>query len=242
MTERQDKILKALIMEYVRTAEPVGSELLTERYRLPYSPATVRAELAQLEDEGYLDQPHTSAGRIPTDLGYRYFVNQIIPKGNLPKDEAEHLKTELLQLQTKHNRLARSTAKLLAGLSQNLAIAGLIGRDEFHEAGLSELMKEPEFMESECLLDVSKLLSVLEDNFETFVNDLNSTPHVYIGEENPYAPVRHLSMVLAACTLPSGEKGLLAIIGPTRMRYDRNIRLLQAVAEAMEKEENNEDN
>jgi heat-inducible transcriptional repressor len=236
MTERQDKIIKTLIQEYIKTAEPVGSESLTENYNLPFSSATVRAELAWLEEAGYLTQPHTSAGRIPTDKGYRYFVDETIKNDYLTKNELNRLKSELLNLQTQHNRLARGTAKLLAGLSQNLAVAGLIDRDDFHEAGLPELIKEPEFADAECLLDVSKILEVLEDNFDDMVSKLNKTPRIYIGEENPFADVKHLSMILAACDLPSGERGLLAIIGPTRMRYEHNIHLLNAVADIIESE------
>lgn len=236
MTERQDKILKALIKEYIKTAEPIGSGLLTENYDLPYSPATVRAELAWLEDEGYLMQPHTSAGRIPTDKGYRYFVDETIKSEALTKNEINRLKTELRNTQSQHNRLARCTAKLLAGLSQNLAVAGLIDREEFHEAGLPELIREPEFSDAETLLDVSKILDVLEDDYETLVSKLNKTPQVYIGGENPFANVKHVSMILAACDLPSGEKGLLAIIGPTRMRYEHNIQLLSAFADIIENE------
>ena len=236
MTERQDKILKALVREYIKTAEPIGSESLTENYNLPASSATVRAELAWLEEEGYLMQPHTSAGRIPTDKGYRYFVDETIKDEYLTKNEISRLKGELLNVQAQHNRLARGTAKLLAGLSRNLAVAGLIDREEFHEAGLPELIREPEFADAECLLDVSKILDVLEDNYEGLVSKLNKIPQVYIGGENPFANVKHVSMILAACDLPSGERGLLAIIGPTRMRYEHNIRLLNAFADIIENE------
>jgi len=236
MTERQDKILKALIKEYIKTAEPIGSGSLTENYDLPYSPATVRAELAWLEDEGYLTQPHTSAGRVPTDKGYRYFVDETIRNESLTKNEICRLKTELRNAQYQHNRMARGTARLLAGLSQNLAIAGLIDREEFHEAGLPELIREPEFADAECLLDVSKILDVLEDNYEGLVSKLNKIPQVYIGGENPFADVKHVSMILAACDLPSGERGLLAIIGPTRMHYEHNIQLLNAFANIIENE------
>ncbi len=237
MTERQDKILKALIAEFVRTAEPVGSELLTEKYRLPYSPATVRAELAMLEELGFLAQPHTSAGRIPTDQGYRYFVDQTITEEEISKNELMRLKQEILKMQVQYNKLARGTARLLASLSQNLAVAGVIDRDELHEAGLSELIREPEFSEAEPLLEVSRVLDAIEDNFENFTQSVSNRPTVYIGGENPYVESSRLSLMLATCDLPSGEKGLLAIIGPTRMRYDKNIKLLQALSRAIEEGE-----
>lgn len=234
MTDRQDKILKALIREFVKTAEPVASELLKERYKLPYSSATVRAELSALELEGYLMQPHTSAGRVPTDLGYRYFVNQTVVQDDVSETEVSRLRDDFLGLQNQHNKLARYTAKMLAALSQNLAVAGLIQNDELHEAGLTEMIKEPEFAEAEYLTDVSRVLDVLENDFETLMAKVGNIPEIYIGEENPYARVSRLSVILACCDLPSGERGLLAIIGPTRMKYERNVKLLRAFTAALE--------
>ncbi len=78
LTERKQKILQAVIADYIRTAEPVGSKTLSTMYSLEYSPATIRNELADLEEMGYLTHPHTSAGRIPTDMGYRWYVNNMM--------------------------------------------------------------------------------------------------------------------------------------------------------------------
>ena len=78
LSDRRQRVLAALIEEYVANALPVGSRTLTERYRLGVSSATVRNELSVLEDEGYIAQPHTSAGRIPTDVGYRAFVDELL--------------------------------------------------------------------------------------------------------------------------------------------------------------------
>lgn len=77
MDERKFAVLRAIIEDYVATQEPIGSKSIVERHRLKVSPATVRNEMAVLEDEGYIVQPHTSAGRIPTDKGYRTFVNRL---------------------------------------------------------------------------------------------------------------------------------------------------------------------
>lgn len=241
VSERQDKILNALIREYIKSAEPVGSECLKENYDLPYSSATVRAELAYLEDEGYLTQPHTSAGRIPTDKGYRYFVDQTIQNEELSRAEVSRLRAEMTTLQAQNNRIARGTAKLLAGLSQNLVVAGLLDRDELFEAGLPELIREPEFADANYLMDISKVLDYIENDFEDLLGRIKKTPQIYIGEENPFADVKHLSMMLASCDLPSGEKGLLAIIGPTRMQYDRNFKLLNAVANIIENDGEEDD-
>ena len=86
LSDRRQRVLAALIEEYVARALPVGSRTLTERYKLGVSPATVRNELSILEDEGYIAQPHTSAGRIPTDFGYRTFVDDLLANDSLPDE------------------------------------------------------------------------------------------------------------------------------------------------------------
>src|ERR687896_360171 len=92
LDERKGSILRALISHYVRSGEPVGSKTLVEKYRLGVSPATVRNEMAALEEAGFIYQPHTSAGRIPTDAGYRYFVNAWAQDVELPPRQSEAIR------------------------------------------------------------------------------------------------------------------------------------------------------
>lgn len=230
MTERQEKILLALTKEYINSAEPISSERLIEKYKLPYSSATVRAELAELEEQGFLTQPHTSAGRVPTETAYRHYVDKLMPDRGLSRQEAVTLQSEILNLAAKYNRLARGTAKLLANLSQSLAFAGMVDRDELHEAGLPKLFKDPEIAETEYMLDITKALEILDDRIEEIISSANSEPKVFIGRENPYMPTKKISLLITTCDLPSGEKGLLGIIGPMRMKYERNIKLLEIAA------------
>jgi len=232
MTPRQAAILSTLIREYVRTAEPVGSELLVERYRLPYSAATVRAELGDLEEGGYLSHPHTSAGRMPTARGYRYYVDHLHAVRRASADA--RLEDAFTELAAEHRRIARRAAKVLAAFSGNLALAGLRETEELHEAGLSGLLEEPEFVAAERLRDLSKLIDVLDARFDEFMEGPVGEVRVYIGEENPYVRSPYLSMIVASCQFPSGERGLVAIVGPTRMRYERNIGLVDHVLRLLE--------
>src|SRR5579862_9537266 len=110
---RKQTILRAVIFEYVTTADPVGSELLVQKYGLGVKSATVRNELADLSDLGYLEQPHTSAGRIPSDRGYRYYVDRLIVNlepGDLTKQRVKSAASEGDALQF----LLRDTAKALS--------------------------------------------------------------------------------------------------------------------------------
>ena len=123
LSDRRQRVLAALIEEYVARALPVGSRTLTERYQLGVSPATVRNELSVLEDGGYIAQPHTSAGRIPTDAGYRAFVDNLLVSGLAP-DEARYgaVVEELRRSATELDALLERTSAALARLTDCLSI------------------------------------------------------------------------------------------------------------------------
>ena len=110
MNARQEKILSTVIEEYTQTAVPVGSQVLVGKYKFKVSPATIRNDMMALEELGYLHQPHISAGRIPTDKGYRYFVEEVMKDKELSKDEQHKLQKEFLKLKAQNTRLTRTTA------------------------------------------------------------------------------------------------------------------------------------
>ena len=133
LSDRRQRVLAALIEEYVARALPVGSRTLTERYRLGVSPATVRNELSALEDEGYLSQPHTSAGRIPTDFGYRSFVDDLIRSGAIEEDEGTRASIAQLRNSARElDDLLEKTSTALAQLTDCLSIVlapSMLSRD-----------------------------------------------------------------------------------------------------------------
>ncbi|HET7482411.1 MAG TPA: heat-inducible transcriptional repressor HrcA [Actinomycetota bacterium] len=120
--ERRARILRALVSHYVTSGEPVGSKTLVERYRLGVSPATVRNELAALEDAGLIYQPHTSAGRIPTDSGYRYFVDRWSGDGRLPQSESQKVERFFGEPRWELEDALRQTASLLSTLTDHAAL------------------------------------------------------------------------------------------------------------------------
>jgi heat-inducible transcriptional repressor len=122
LTERRQKLLQIIVDEYVTSAQPVGSTALVEKYRLPYSSATVRSEMARLEEEGYISQPHTSAGRIPTDNGYRYYVESLMHE-ETPSEELQYtIRHQFHQAARELEEWARLAAAILAGRLQNAAV------------------------------------------------------------------------------------------------------------------------
>lgn len=123
LDRRKTSILGTIVYEYIATGEPVGSATLTQKYNLGVSPATVRAEMAALEDEGYLDQPHTSAGRVPSDLGYRYYVDRLIQPEVLSAEERELINSEIHRARTQLDSAVDHASHVLSNLTRNIAFA-----------------------------------------------------------------------------------------------------------------------
>ena len=235
LSDRRQRVLAALVEEYVARALPVGSRTLTERYELGVSSATVRNELSALEDEGYLSQPHTSAGRIPTDFGYRAFVDNLIASGVLNNNE--HTQDVVAQMRANAKELddlLAQTSAALARLTDCLSIVMPQDVSHSHRLGMSSLMKKPEFAQSMALLPIMQVLE--DDTILMQVLDATAstaeTPTVRIGSENEAEQLSGVSVV--ACRYGHGDdEGIVAVIGPTRMNYSRVLGAVRMASQAL---------
>lgn len=229
LTDRQSVILCSTVQEHIRRGTPVGSELLLERRRLPWSSATVRAEFASLEHQGFLVHPHRSSGRIPTRLGYRYYVDHAVEAEPFPAAMAALRRVEPVVEEQREAVLVRELAHIIAELSGTLAVVAM-PKVFVHEAGLSNLFRMPEFAESETADDIERVLDGVEEHGETLLARLtNGEPAVFINGENPVAPAERVSVVVTAPTLPNGAPLLAVLIGPLRMSYAKHMSILRAV-------------
>ena len=228
MNDRQKKVLSVIVDLYTETALPVGSQVLLEYSDFGVSSATLRSDMVALEEDGYLYQPHISAGRIPTDQGYRTYVEEMMGERPLSRRDQEHLQKELLQLRAKHTRLGRTTAKLLSALSGNLAVSGIIDKDEVYDFGMKELIEKPEFQELDDLCRLIETMDSLDEKLDGIMMRLkDGETHIFIGNENPIAGIDNCSMIVAPYQNKEGEQGILAIIGPKRMEYAKNKSLIE---------------
>ena len=228
MNKRQQEILAAVIEEYTETAIPVGSKVLVEKYSFDMSPATIRNDMNKLEEDGFLHQPHISAGRIPTDKGYKYFVEEIMGDTELSLKDQKKLQAELLKLKAQNQRLSRTTAKLLSGLSGNLAISTI--EKDFSEFGIKELLGKPEFQEVDEFCKVAEALDYIDENIDFILKNVkDNETKIFIGKDNPIKGIPNCSLVVSPYKTKSGQKGVLAIIGPKRMKYAENKSLLNYV-------------
>src|SRR4030043_1216107 len=154
MNKRQANILEDIIKEYQKTGQPGASGILVKKYNFKLSPATIRAEMLALDDEGLLVQPHTSAGRVPTTKAYRLFVNRLLDKKELNLKDKERIRKGLKKFDDE-TMFSHQIAQLLADFSHNLGVSGFVGEaTDFHEAGFSSLFQDLELCQPQSLADI----------------------------------------------------------------------------------------
>ena len=330
LTDRKKQILKVVIEDYIQTAEPVGSKAIAQQMGGAVSSATIRNELADLVDLGYLEQPHTSAGRIPSPLGYRLYVNELMERQRLSVAETEKInqalhmkmeeldrvisqagravssfvnypayaasagkkrmtashfellpvdekscivvmmmgdnrvKSQLLRLQLKIDKAqmpplvnllnqnftgvstGEMNSRLMAVsdqmapqqflfLSQTVAYAvdalEEAGQKEVFTSGAMQLLKLPEFRDAD---KAHELMSFLNDNKENLPSpDENSPMKILIGPENVSRALQDTSVIVASYDIGDDMRGLIGVVGPTRMDYSAVAARLSGFADGM---------
>jgi len=231
MTERQERILQAIIEQYAEVASPVGSSLLAKVFDV--SSATIRAEMAELERAGYIKQPYTSAGRIPTDKGYRYYVNQLAAQDQnaLPVERrVERALTARVSNTSVPEHAIRNAVDTLVELTHNLGLA-TIG-DQLYMSGLSNLFGQPEFMHPGQVQEVARLL----DNLQPWLYEAapNEPLNVYIGRENPIGRGAGCSLIISRFRSPFSDRSYIGVLGPTRQSYRDVMSLVGRAGKALE--------
>ena len=233
LSKRYQQLLAGLVEEYIRTARPVSSAHLVTNLGLNVSAATVRSALHELEEAGFIQQPHTSAGRIPTDQGYRYYVDNLRDQRLTAKEQLsieEHFK----RLREEHQHMSRSVAKLLSLLSHSVVLTGIPEAKELQLAGLKQLLSQPEGDSVEALREVSDVVEALDEYLHNFETATRRGPQVFIGEEIPFVQAKHTSVILQGAHPEEQQQMMLVIVGPKRMAYRRNVQLLNAVSDIIE--------
>lgn len=230
MTSRQEKILSSIIEQYAEVASPVGSNLLAKLFNV--SSATIRAEMSELEKEGYITQPHTSAGRVPTDKGYRYYVNNIGSfTEDMPANRAEKALVARVQHAGAPDRMIKNAVDTLVELTHNLALATTAG-NQLYMSGLGNLFGQPEFINSMQVQQVANLL----DNLEPWLREAapNEPLSVYIGQENPIGRTAGCSLIISKFRSPYSDQSYIGTLGPTRQSYREVMNLVARAGQELE--------
>jgi len=229
--ERKKKVLQAIINHFIETAEPVGSNTILVSYQFHVSPATIRNDMMTLEEEGYIYQPHTSAGRIPTDKGYRLFVDEMADYKKARQEAIQALKTirEKYRAEKVRERLYDAVS-LIARSTNCVSFATTPDNPHTFFLGMSNVLRQPEF--SQNSVQASEVIEVLERG-DNFINTLSTfsvddSVRTFIGEENILPQIQSCSIIVTKYE-DDGFVGHLGILGPKRMNYPYNIVLLEEI-------------
>ena len=224
---RTELILKLVVEDYIRSAEPVGSKYLNAQYQIGVSDATVRADLAALEKLEFLRAPHTSAGRIPTEKGYMYYLKNLRDKTFVIKGSPMR---QAIKRSLDTQAAMKSVAKQLSELSGETAIVAMDPHWSYY-AGVSNLFHKPDFHSLELAQSLSDMIDQFDDVLEKIRPSAEDEPQVFIGSSNPFSP---LMATIVVRTDLAGNPGLLGLMGPLRMDYGRNIALVERAKEVID--------
>lgn len=233
MNERQSKLLAAIIDQFIASASPVGSKKLLETGYFHCSSATLRNEMSFLEDEGYLEQPHVSAGRVPTAKGYRCYV-QTERSANANLKEARKKFDSLREQYYNHKDQERvyEAVAILAHMVPDVAFATVPHKDRVYYLGLSNVLKQPEFITNPLM--ASGVVEILEDRMDDLIGKITIDDRVryYIGEEHIFPQMQSCSIIVTEYGIRD-HRGTIGILGPMRMDYAYNTAALEMVSDLL---------
>src|SRR3989338_10394438 len=241
LKDRQKLILDAVIQEYIETAFPVASSRIVDKFKFPYSSATVRNELLALDEAGFLEQPHTSAGRIPTEKGYRFYIEEYFDGDELLEKNERVILSEIFSArggsaygrqQNTEEEFLKLLARTVSEISRSFTVAGLYENDMFYKTGISEAFDEPEFEYKNTLKEFSGLSDFIDEEIRNIFEPGDfKKPKAFVGKENPIREARNYGMVVSSVITPNKKETLVAVLGPKRMDYRKNISLFEFLGE-----------
>lgn len=219
LTQRQIDILRSIIEEYIETAEPVGSETIEKKHNLSASPATIRNEMVKLAEYGYIKKPHSSAGRIPTGMGLKFYVRELMKEKELSTVEEVALKEKVWDYREKMQRFLKEATKSLAEKTNALAIA-TTNEGDIYSSGFANILDMPEFFD----IDVTKNLLEALDEYGCFENIFANVHdeggiHILIEDELGSQLKGPYGFIFADYVTPLEIHGTIGVLGPARLHY-----------------------
>ncbi|MBT4153928.1 MAG: hypothetical protein HOE53_04740 [Candidatus Magasanikbacteria bacterium] len=224
LTTRQSELLKLVVESYIGSMQPIGSRFLSENGELTVSGATIRNELRALEEAGFLTHPHTSAGRVPTEAGYQFYVENLMEETSVAAPEKEAL--GLIHKAHTEAQQAKELAKALVELS-GCAVLVSLGQNHMYYTGMSALFAQPEFKDYARTVQISSVFDHCEDRLEDITRAAKEDVSILIGTNNPLG---------SGCTIVCAKLGdgkMMMLLGPMRMHYAKHKALLTHLRELL---------
>lgn len=230
LNERKKALLGHIINEHVKTAQPIGSSLIAAKRMKDISAPLVRNEMQELEKEGLITQPHTSAGRIPTEAGYRFYIENLLSVGELSPKQQEAL-SQALKTSRGYEESIKQLAKKTAEFSGEAVVIGF-SPDNYFYTGLTNIFNKPEFASHDLVISLSRVIDHLDEVMSKIHKNLDNDISVFLGQDNPFG--QECGSVLTSCDF-NGQNGIIGILGPMRMDYAENIAYLKFIKRLLER-------
>lgn len=231
---RKDLVLGIVVNEYIKTINPVSSGFIAHEYLSNLSSATIRNILAELEEQGFLCHPHTSAGRIPTQEGYRYYVDYLMNEINLLEEEKTRIKREYARDVSDLEAILQKTSDVISDLTQYTSIVSVDGWNQrFFSKGTRFVVEYPFDPDVDKIRNIlaaleekGRLLEILNRNLERKIK-------IYIGHEMAWTNVENCSLAVSRYQAENGTSGRIAVLGPLHMNYQRVVSTLDYFSSLM---------
>ena len=220
LTPRQTQVLKAIVEEYIASAEAVSSESLEKKYTLGVSPATIRNEMSYLSDQGYLKQLHTSAGRVPTPMGLRFFIDHLMQEKQLSVADEVATKEQVWDSRHDFDQLLRHASLALAQRTKTLSIVAT-DSGEVYYSGVANILDMPEFFDIDVTRTVLTLLDQQAKLRQLFFDRVygEDPVHIIFGADLGWPYFEPVGMAFTFFSTPGDKRGTLAVVGPCRLNY-----------------------
>lgn len=234
LSDRQLKILKFVVDEYIETAEPVGSLILDKKYNLGVSPATLRNEMAALTKNGYLKQPHTSAGRVPTPMALKYYVQNLMPNKDLSVTDEVSIKEHVWDYRTEFEKALREATKELAARTKSLAVSADNAGDTYY-SGTANILDMPEFYD----IDLTRSVLTILDHFDNLSRIFNRSMdeadiHILLGDDLGNQTLASCGLIFTRFGTGKKYQGAIGVLGPYRCNYSRVIPTVKYVGNVID--------
>jgi len=228
---RRRAVLVATINKYIEEACPVSSEDIAKDFNL--SPATIRNIFSELEEVGLLTHPYTSAGRIPTNKGYRYYIDFLREDLELLEEEKECIVNKMSQVYRLEDILEK-TVDLVSTITHYVSIVSFFDwQDKFFYKGISLILEKPEFKDSDRIRDLIKIFEEKYHLLHILNREFKEKVKIYIGEELESPEIKNCALAVSSYCIKNRSKGRVAVLGPARMEYAHIIPALGYVSDVL---------
>jgi len=229
---RRKQVLNAAINRYIKSALPVASDDIAQEFDL--SSATIRNIFSELDASGYLKHPYTSGGRVPTDKGYRYYVDFLTQQMELLDEEKQRILKDCKRKIRRLDDALENTSEVISEITHYAGIVSFLQwQDRIFYKGISRILDQPEFRDADKIRLLVRLMEDKGKLLDIINRDFTGKVKVYIGSELGFPEMESCSLIVSGYKLKNQPSGRLAVLGPMRMEYNHIIPTMEYISDVL---------